>query len=325
MIRSSRRLFAAIPAALLAVAMGIPTASSQEVLDGIAAVVNKDVVTFSQVRELVGAKEKAARETLRGEALIEEVKKIRLQAVNDLIDRQLILDEFNKNGYKIPDYVVEERIQTIIREEFGGDRSAFLRTLAAQGYSIERFRKIELDKIIVQAMRSQMVKGNVIVPAGKIQEFYRKNMAEFTTEDQMKLRMIVLKKDGSSSEDGQLRMMKELREKVAGGAPFEDLARMYSEDSTQESGGDWGWIDRKTLNEELTRTAFALKPGEVSRILTLGDNHYLLYCEAKKPGITTPLKDVQADIERRLVQVERQKEMEEWLSKLRKKAYIKVY
>src|SRR5678816_3857271 len=62
----------------------------QEVLDGIAAVVNDDVITFSQVRDLVGPIEKAAREQFKGNELVEKVKELRLKAINDLIDRQLI-------------------------------------------------------------------------------------------------------------------------------------------------------------------------------------------------------------------------------------------
>src|ERR1700759_2694930 len=92
---------------------------SQEVLDGIAAVVNDDVVTFSQVRELVGPKEKAARESYKGEALGEKIKEIRLAAINDLIDRALILQEFKTKGYTIPDYLIDERITEVVKESFG--------------------------------------------------------------------------------------------------------------------------------------------------------------------------------------------------------------
>ena len=61
-----------------------PTGDAQEVLDGIAAVVNDDVITFSQVRDLVGPIEKAARDQLKGNELVEKVKEIRLKAINDL-------------------------------------------------------------------------------------------------------------------------------------------------------------------------------------------------------------------------------------------------
>src|SRR5678815_4835459 len=113
---------------------GCYSTHAQQVLDGIAAVVNEDVITFSQVRELIGSSEQAARQQLKGTELDEKIKEIRLRAINDLVDRQLILQEFYKNKFNIPDHFIDDRVQTIIREEFGGDRAAFIRTLGAQGY-----------------------------------------------------------------------------------------------------------------------------------------------------------------------------------------------
>lgn len=309
---------------LLAIASGIsPRASAQDVLDGIAALVNDSVITFRQVRDLVGPKERSIRESLRGEAMIEKIKEVRLQAVNELIERELILQEFKNNKFTLPDYVVEERIQTIIREEFGGDRQAFMRTLSAQGYTLERFRKEEMEKYIVQAMRNQNVKTAASVPDAKIQEYYRENIEEYSSEEELKLRMLVLKSGGEN--ENRRKLMEEIRAKIVSGAAFEDLARMYSEDSTQEAGGDWGWINRRTLNESLSKIAFTLKPGEVSRIVEMAGNYYLLYCEARKPQTVKPLKEVREEIEKRLAQAERQKAQQEWIAKLRKKAFVKVY
>lgn len=323
MIRSFSRLLAPLGALALLASAPLPVLA-QEVLDGIAAVVNDDVITFSQVRELVGPHERQIRETMKGEAMVEKIKETRLQAVNTLIDRQLILQEFKKNKFTIPEYVVEDRVKAITREEFGGDRTAFLRTLAAQGYTLDRFRQLEMEKVIVQAMRSQLVKANVVIPDAKIREAYNQNIAEYTSEEQIKLRMLVLR-GGSSDADSRRKMLEEIRGKIMGGAPFEDLARMYSEDSTQEQGGDWGWINRRTLNESLAKVAFNLKPGEVSKIIELSGSYYLLYCEAKKATVVKPFNEVRDELEKKLVQVERQKAQEEWLSKLRKKAYIKVF
>ncbi|MHA3773626.1 peptidylprolyl isomerase [Verrucomicrobiota bacterium sgz303538] len=323
MTRSFSRLLAPLGALALLASAPLPVLA-QEVLDGIAAVVNDDVITFSQVRELVGPHERQIRETMKGEAMIEKIKETRLQAVNTLIDRQLILQEFKKNKFTIPEYVVEDRVKAITREEFGGDRTAFLRTLAAQGYTLDRFRQLEMEKVIVQAMRSQLVKANVVIPDAKIREAYNQNIAEYTSEEQIKLRMLVLR-GGSSDADSRRKMLEEIRGKIMGGAPFEDLARMYSEDSTQEQGGDWGWINRRTLNESLAKVAFNLKPGEVSKIIELSGSYYLLFCEAKKATVVKPFTEVRDELEKKLVQTERQKAQEEWLSKLRKKAYIKVF
>ena len=84
-------------------------------------------------------------------------------------------------------------------------------------------------------------------------------------------------------------------------------------------------MDRKSLNDSLTKIAFGLKPGEMSPVVTLGDSYYLLYCEAKKTSAVKPLKDVHDEIEKALLQTERQQQQQDWLAKLRRKAYIKVF
>lgn len=306
--------------------IGLCAASSvvraeEQVLDGIAAVVNGDVITFSQVRELVGPREKALHDQYKGQELIEKIKETRLAAVKDLIDRQLIIQEFKKNKFSIPDYVIDDHIQTLIREEFGGDRNAFVRTLEAQGYTLAKFKQMETDKIIVQAMRSKQVKTDVMISPQEIENYYHKSAAEFSSPDQVKLRMIVLKKSNDSSRQ----MAEEIRQRVTAGASFESLAQLYSEDGTKDSGGDWGWIDRNTLNENLTKVAFSLKPGAISRVIELGGNLYLLYAEAKKEAVTKPLGTVHDDIEKKLLQTERQRLQEKWIAGLREKAYIKMF
>ena len=293
----------------------------EQVLNGIAAVVNSDVITFSQVQDMVGTRERSLEEQLKGQDLADKVKQLRMSAVQVLIDNQLILQEFAKNKYTIPDYVVDEQVQTRIKEQFGGDRAAFIRTLGAQGMTMERFRKMVRDDIIVQAMRQRSVKDDTIIAPQKIQEYYTKNIDQYSTPEQVKLRMIVIKKNGQAGKQ----MAEELRQKALGGADFDKLAQMYSEDSTQDTGGDWGWIDRRTLNESLTKIAFSLKPGDVSEVTELAGSYYLLYVEAKKNGTTKPLTEVHDDIENKLQQEQRQKAQEKWIETLRQKAFIKVY
>jgi peptidyl-prolyl cis-trans isomerase SurA len=68
-----------------------------------------------------------------------------------------------------------------------------------------------------------------------------------------------------------------------------------------------------------------LKPGEISQVVEMGGSFYLLYCEAKKAASMKPLKEVHDEIEKALLQAERQEQQQEWLQKLRRKAYIKLY
>ena len=147
-------------------------AAEPEVIDGVAAVVNGDVITFSQVQEVSGPRERTLREQFTGQELIDKIKEARLAALSDFIDRQLIVQEFKKKSFSLPEYVVDDQIQTIIKEDFGGDRQAFLRTLNAQGYSFGRFREMQKDKVIVGAMRQNNVKGNFTATPQQIQAYY---------------------------------------------------------------------------------------------------------------------------------------------------------
>jgi parvulin-like peptidyl-prolyl isomerase len=299
-----------------------------EVIDGIAAVVNGDVITFSQVQEVAAPEEQSLKQQYTGQELIDKIKETRLAVLNDLINRQLILQEFKKKEYTLPDYVVEEQVQDIIKDEFGGDRQAFVRTLQAQGYTLNKFRDKEKEKITVQVMRQNQLKDDSFTPSPEaIDAYYNANKQEFATPAQVKLRMIVLNSDPLVTDSAKTtqQMANDIRDKAIHGGDFATLAKTYSMDGTAENGGDWGWVDEKTLNQDLTKTAFGLKKGEVSPVAQIGDSFYLLYCEDRKDPAVTALNDVRDAIQKKLTQIEKQKATQRWLDGLREKAYIKVY
>lgn len=306
-------------------------AEGAEVIDGVAAIVNNEVITISQVRELIGTRERAMREGYNGPDLADKIKEMRLAALKDLVDRQLIIQEFRKmqeKGANIPDHVVDDRVQGIIREEFAGDRAAFVRTLQAQGYTLTRFKEIEKEKIIVQALRQSKMTESFLVSPNQIQSFYDKNRPAYTLPEQVKLRMIVLREGNSGdiiSGANKDQVAEEIREKLKTGAEFDRMAQMYSEDeATRDAGGDWGWIERSTLNEQLSKTAFTLKPGEISPIIKVQNSLYILTVEARKNASVKPLGEVREEIENTLMQKERMKSQQRWMDGLRQKAFIKI-
>jgi peptidyl-prolyl cis-trans isomerase SurA len=248
-----------------------------EVINGIAAVVNGDVITYSQVRELSAPREKLLRTQYTGAELEKGLKETREAALKDLIDRRLIIQSFQKEKFQIPDHFVEEQVHGIIKESFGGDRNTFIKTLEAQSYSLGEFKQKETERMIVQAMRAKNVKRNPISSPTKVEEYYKKHRAEFTAKEQVKLRMIMIP---GNADTGQSATQKGLAEEVlgqlAGGAEFERIAQTYSEDGTRDVGGDWGWIGRNTLAAPLERIAFNMPVGRISNIIEYGGNYYIL-------------------------------------------------
>ncbi len=306
-------------------AIASPTRGAESI-NGIAAIVNDKVITYSEVRDVVEPRERLLRAQYSGEELVKKITELRKAALQDLIDRQLIIQAFDKEKLVIPPHFIDEKVDEVIRDEFGGDRAAFIKTMEAQKYTMSKFRDLEREKIIVQAMRAKNVKSDLIIPPAKIDEFYRQHKELFSNKAQVKLRMIMIPGHADSGGAGaQKTMAEEIRGKLITGADFDKMAQMYSEDSTRDLGGDWGWIDDKTLAKPLTDVAFSLHPGAISDVLEVGGNYYILKVEARQGGEVKPLKDVRSDIEGRLRQEQAKQLQDHWIASLRSKAYIKTF
>ena len=335
MIRLTSILIAAaivLPASVFAQAHAV----EPQVVDGIAAVVrlydekgniaSSDVITYSQVRQLVAPREKLLRSQLTGDALVKAVKEAREAALKDLIDRQLIIQSFKKENFQIPDHFVEQRMHEIIQENFGGDRNTFIKTLEAQNFTMGEFKKLESERMIVQAMRSKNVKKQTVVSPIKIDEYYRTHHDEFTAKEQIKLRMIMIPAHSSDSTGSTQRAMaEEILSKLANGGEFDRIAQIYSEDSSRDLGGDWGWIERKTLAPPLEKVAFNLPVGKISNIVEFSGNFYILKVEEKKGGATRSLAESRDEIEKKILQQEAQELTERWIASLRSKAFIRTF
>src|SRR6184192_4703474 len=207
-------------------------AQEPQVVDGMAAIVNGEVITYSQVRALSAPREKLLRSQLTGNELENKLLELRQLALKDLIDRRLVIQAFKKESYQIPDHFVDQRMQEIIRESFGGDRNTFIKTLEAQNYTLGEFKEKEMERIMVQAMRTKNVKSSLLIPPNKIEEYYRQHRDEFTTKEQIKLRMIMIPGHADTGNSAaQKAMAEEVLGKLASGAEFDRMAQIYSEDS----------------------------------------------------------------------------------------------
>ena len=142
--------------------------------------------------------------------------------------------------------------------------------------------------------------------------------------DQVKLRMIVLNK---SSEDDPAahRMAEEILTEIKQGASFAQMASVYSQGSQKNEGGDWGWIDRSVLRQQLADIAFSLKPGEISSVIDTPQACYLMLVEQKRATHVKPLDEVRKDIETTLRAQEQSRLEKQWIGELKKKTFIRYF
>jgi parvulin-like peptidyl-prolyl isomerase len=186
-----KRQFAVLAVAMLAVAGGSLAA---EIVDGVAAIVNDKVITYSEVRSFVQPVAQQLRRNFSGQDLVDQVRKAEMDALNQLIERALIIQEFKEKGYKIPETVIEQQINDIISSDYGGNRAAFVKTLEAENLTLSQYRDQVRERVIIQAMRGHKTQQTVVVSPHKMEKYYSENLDQYKVGEQIKLRMIFIKR-----------------------------------------------------------------------------------------------------------------------------------
>jgi len=112
----------------------------------IVATVNDEPITEAEVAEKIPAADRGSAE-------------IRKATIEKLIDRALLLQAVKKAGYNPFPEILNERIQAIVNQNFGGDQAKFEATLAKQGYTMESFTKKQEEEVLISAMQTNIRKA----------------------------------------------------------------------------------------------------------------------------------------------------------------------
>lgn len=322
-------------AALALLIMHLSSAMSLgESNNGIAAVVNGKVITRSEVREAIEAQEQMIRMTIRDTAEQQaRLSELHDKSLDALIERELVLSEFDKMGGTIKPEYVEDEINNLVRSNFANDRSKFITELTKSGMTLKKFRDLQEKMIIVQIMKQRQIKGLTPPTPAEVDAFYSKNSEKFREKDYIKMSTLTIPKypggDSAATPASQKKIIEEIRTKIAGGAEFAQMARTYSQDSRAANGGTWSgesgnadFIERSSLDKSIAEVAFALKQGAVSQVVDIGPSYMLILCDAKRPGTSTPLDKVRPDIEKFIKSERGRGALNGWLASLARKSTI---
>jgi peptidyl-prolyl cis-trans isomerase SurA len=295
--------------------------------NGIAAIAEDKIITVDDVRrEVTPLIPQLQRDARNEEEFNQKLEALQDNAIQNLIDRVLIIKDFQKDDKKhVPESFVDNQIADELTDQFDNDRSKFLAYLRARGTTMREYRKEVEEDIIYNYMMHQQHKSQTIVSPVRIEQYYKENKDRFYQDDSVHLRLIQLSRTNSES-DGQLMGQADaILLRLRSGEKFEDLAKEYSSDSRRAKGGDWGWMKRSDLKPEFSEPLFSVKKGECSEPVLLPEGCFLLYAEDRKYAGIQPLDEVRDQIERILVQDMGREYEERWLERLRRNGYVKHF
>jgi parvulin-like peptidyl-prolyl isomerase len=302
-----------------------------DVINGINAIVENSIITYQEVEESLEGTRELLRSQFAGQPQVaaQKLQEARAEAMDELVKRQLILKDFEKqakeHNFKFPEALVDDAIADKIKRRYG-DRATLMKTLQARGMSYETFRQQQKDLFIVQGLTVQKVAPEkILISPHKIEVYYEGHQGDFKLDDQVKLRMISLNKAPGSDGAAARKLASEILAKIEAGTPFAEMASVYSDGPLRAQGGDRGWVDRTYFKKEITDAAFSLKPGQHSNVLDLPEACYLLLVEEARVAHIRPLPDVKEEIEKNLKADERNRLEKKWIDRLRQKAFIRYF
>lgn len=290
--------------------------------NGVAAQVEKDLITYDDIRRQMAP----ISPQLRANAKTQEEYDAQMESLykttrDTLIERALLVSEFETKGYKMPAKDVDIEYRRILKEDFNNSTSALVESLQGQGLTLPVYRSNLRENMMIQALQSRFRHDLPQITPEQIASFYKENQNKFAQSGSVNLSVITFAPITDEPLDVILQTAKEVREKAIGGEDFNKLAQ----DFNQEGSPEWGWIDLADLAAEVKETLTDVKVGQLAEPITLEDSKVLLIRlnERRDEGVAS-LESVRPQIERTLFEAQAQAAYTKWMDQLKKKYFVKI-
>ena len=303
-------------------------------VNGIAAKVNGRVITRNELSFNLAPihAQLSAQYPRRGERFDTELKTARDKILQELIDREIILDEFKQLGANIKPHFIEQEVKRQIRELYNGDEAKFREELKRSRLTMEGYREMTREKMIVQQMRALQFADAPPPLPNEIEKEYEaiRPTLRDTSKDVLNFRKIFIPAvddaNPASTPESQLAFAEDLAAQLAKGADFEALAKEHSKDAYAESGGLQENVPRTDLSPEFAAIIIDNPEGEVVGPLKDPAGFTIIRVGKIQFGPSPSLADdrVRELIEERVRKMKTSAQYERWIESRRKRAMINV-
>jgi peptidyl-prolyl cis-trans isomerase SurA len=313
-----------IPAILLAAALGLSLAAAPlraEVVDRIAAVVNDDIITWTEVYE-IGA------EHIERGATADPSKRraLELEVLDVLIGRRLVEQEMRRLGIEVGDPDIERALADIARQN-GLDRERLQREVEASGMDWDAY----LEELTVN-LREMMFNQQVLAPRitirdDELRDAYRRNLAALAGPEQAHLQTLLLAYPPDATDEQKDEVLAQaiaLRQQASQGAVFAELAAEHSAEPYASRRGELGTFRQGELVGNLDQPAFDTPVGSVAEPIVTPQGVFLLYVVARGQPDAPPFEQVQGRLQQQLMELKYDEAREQWEVQARRRAAVKV-
>ena len=249
-----------------------------------------------------------------------------LRSVLDrLITYTVLQQEAKARNITATDAEVDERMK-LMRAQFPNPEG-FKKALADRNMSEDRLRADARVEIVIGKMLEGEAASLAAATDADARAFYEKNPDKFKQDEAIRASHILLLVDEKADEATRKKTRTEIDrilKRARGGEDFASLAKAHSQDGSAAQGGDLDFFTRGRMVPPFEKAAFALKPGEISDVVTTQFGYHIIKLTDRRPPSTVPLEKVNAQVKQFLTQQKKKERVDAFIETTKQKSKIEV-
>jgi parvulin-like peptidyl-prolyl isomerase len=279
--------------------LDVRKAWAEEFSDRIVAIVNKDIITMSDLEPKLVDERKRLRAKYSGEELDRRLAQKEYDVLNGLIEQKLQLQEAEAKGITVSDEEVKEALQRIAVAKTGIPLAgSSLKKEVRETMVLERLREFRARQAVNQ-------ESYMMSPAYRLRQiffFVRPGEDEGGKRSQADTVYLALRTNGN----------------------FAELAKKYSDGPEAGEGGNLGEVREDELLPPLAEAIKSMKPGDISRPIKSSLGFHIIALDELIPPRPRELTEVENQIKVMLYKKRIEEYFHQWIRELKEKAFIEI-
>jgi peptidyl-prolyl cis-trans isomerase SurA len=315
------RLFVVLALAASTAILVAATATAAELVEKIVARVNDRLITNSEFEkrfEVFIASPQAGNNPLEA----------RRKLLNELIQEKLLEERASELSVQATDEEVETAVERVKRQYNLATDAEFEAALKSSNLNRDDLKRQMRNTITLQKVVGRDISSKLDLSEDALRlEYERRKDQLYKVAEQASVGEIVLRFDAndSASRARAASRIEEARAKITAGTPFAEVAKEYSEGNARERGGALGSVNKGELVTALDAAVFAEPPQEYPPPVLLSSSIHLFHVTDRKAAGYRPFAEVKEDLRGRIGDDLYDKRYGEYIQKLRRDAFIKIY
>jgi peptidyl-prolyl cis-trans isomerase SurA len=234
-------------------------------LDRVVAVVNKEVITWSELYKIMESEASEQVKSLKDEERSKVFKSNEAAFLEKLIDMRLQIQEAKRLGLQVREEEVKQAIENI-KKKYQMTDAALEESLKKEGLTFDEYKKRLSDQILISQFINQQIRNKVVITDDQIKNYMKAHKENPSGEEEFRLRQIFFKKP---QDDGRRKELEEkanmIVQRLKTGEDFAALAWEYSEDPSAKIGSDLGYLKKSQMAKEFVDILSGMKVGDISK------------------------------------------------------------